>query len=616
MKITTIVCATAIAIVVASLNLSPELAPKAWAQTEPAAATETTLEPVIALAVTARGAWSPSINYVKDDLVTSRGSAWRAKRANINKVPGSTLPSTALDWERFAAGFNPLGAWLSNKTYHRDDLVLRQGSTWRALRTGLNKTPGLFPADWQQFAAVGAAGGNSVADGSAGAPSINFSSDPTTGIFSPSAGKIAMTAGGALFLHNIGTNNTAVGASALDSNTSGSANTAMGIAALGGNSTGGSNTAFGSFALADNSVGGENTALGALALSLSTGSNNTAVGSDALASNTTAGFNTAVGRKALSSTTTAGNNTAVGSSALTANTIGGFNTAVGFNALASNIGGDNNVAMGASALTASTGNRNVAVGDNALLSNTTGTNNVGLGQGALSGNTTALANTGIGRDALLANTTGANNIALGGFAGRHPTTPSNSIFIGNEGVAADTLTIKIGTTQATTFIAGIVGKTTAVADAIPVLIDSAGQLGTVSSSRRYKEDIQPMGDASGALLKLRPVTFRYKQPYADGGKPIQYGLIAEEVAEVLPDLAVFNKDGSPETVKYHLLPALLLNEYQGQQRTIERQETTIRIQAEQIAALERRLSSLEAALPRPGSTAGIIRPTSFTRAAP
>jgi hypothetical protein len=600
MKITTIVCATAIASG-ASLGLWAELAPEASAQTEPTP-TNTTPEPVVALAVTARGAWSPSVNYVKDDLVTSRGSAWRAKRANLNKVPGSTLPSTALDWERFAAGFNPLGAWLSNKIYHRDDLVLRQGSTWRALRTGLNKTPGLFPADWQQFAAVGAAGGNSVANGSAGAPSINFSGDSDTGIFSPSAGKIALVEDGVLFLHNLGGVNTALGNNALTSN-SGIANTAMGASALRNNTTGGNNTAVGNAALIGNTIGNNNTALGADALSFNAADSNTAVGSGALRLNMGGASNTAVGANVLASNDNGLSNTAVGNDALTANISGGFNTAVGRSALGSNSGGDNNVAIGASALLASTGNRNTAVGDNALVNNTSGTNNTALGRGALAGNTTALANTGIGRDALLANMTGADNIALGGFAGRFPTAPSKSIFIGNEGVAADTLTIKIGTTQATTFIAGIVGKTTAVADAIPVLIDSAGQLGTVSSSRRYKEEIQPMGDASAALLKLRPVTFRYKQPYADGSKPIQYGLVAEEVAEVLPDLAVFTSDGSPETVKYHLLPALLLNELQGQQRTITRQENTIKsqaehiaAQAEQMAALERRLSSLEVRL--------------------
>jgi hypothetical protein len=125
-----------------------------------------------------------------------------------------------------------------------------------------------------------------------------------------------------------------------------------------------------------------------------------------------------------------------------------------------------------------------------------------------------------------------------------------------------------------------------------------------------------MADASAPLRKLRPVTFRYKQPHDDGSKRIQYGLIAEEVAEVLPDLAVFNPDGSPETVKYHLLPSLLLNEVQGQQTTIERQEQTMRSQAEQIAALERRLSNLEAMLVRSGTAAGLPRPVSLTRAAP
>ena len=132
MKITTIVCEIA-AVTVASLCLSAVLAPGAMAQTGPAAA-DAAPEAPAPLVVRARGGWSPTVNYVKDDLVTSRGSAWRAKRANINKVPGSTAPSTALDWERFARGFNPLGAWVGSKTYHPDDLVLRLGSTWRALR--------------------------------------------------------------------------------------------------------------------------------------------------------------------------------------------------------------------------------------------------------------------------------------------------------------------------------------------------------------------------------------------------------------------------------------------------------------------------------------------------
>ena len=140
MKITAIVRRIAIAIV-ASLCLWPMLALRASAQTAP----ESNATEAVALELVARGAWSPSVNYVKDDLVTSRGSAWRARRANINKVPGSTAPSTALDWERFARGFNPFGAWLSTTTYHPDDLVLRLGSTWRARRTNLNVAPGFSP---------------------------------------------------------------------------------------------------------------------------------------------------------------------------------------------------------------------------------------------------------------------------------------------------------------------------------------------------------------------------------------------------------------------------------------------------------------------------------------
>jgi hypothetical protein len=194
----------------------------------------------------------------------------------------------------------------------------------------------------------------------------------------------------------------------------------------------------------------------------------------------------------------------------------------------------------------------------------------------------------VGQSALSANTTGTNNIAIGRLAGLQPTGSTSSIFIGNQGFAGDTATIKIGTqgTQATAFMAGISGVT--VANSAAVLIDtSTGQLGTVSSSRRYKADIQPMGDASSSLMRLRPVTFHYKKPYDDGTNAIQYGLIAEEVAEVLPGLAVFNKDGQPETVKYHLLPGLLLNEVQKQQKIIASQ-------AEQMAALRQDVDNLRA----------------------
>jgi hypothetical protein len=133
---------------------------------------------------------------------------------------------------------------------------------------------------------------------------------------------------------------------------------------------------------------------------------------------------------------------------------------------------------------------------------------------------------------------------------------------------------KVGT-QAKTVIAGVRGITTINPDAVPVMIDSAGQLGTISSSQRYKEDIRSMDDASSRLFRLRPVTFRYTQPFKDGAKPIQFGLIAEEVAAVFPELAVRNANGDVETVHYETLNVLLLNELQKQQQRIEQLERLV-----------------------------------------
>jgi hypothetical protein len=154
---------------------------------------------------------------------------------------------------------------------------------------------------------------------------------------------------------------------------------------------------------------------------------------------------------------------------------------------------------------------------------------------------------------------------------------TNNIHIGSQGSGADSGTIRIGTpaNQSSFFAAGVRGVTTANNDAIPVVIDSSGQLGTVNSSRRFKEDIRDMGDASRGLLRLRPVTFRYRKPFADGSEPIQYGLIAEEVAEVYPDLVAHSADGQIETVKYQVLDAMLLNELQRQQRMLEQQQREI-----------------------------------------
>ncbi len=206
---------------------------------------------------------------------------------------------------------------------------------------------------------------------------------------------------------------------------------------------------------------------------------------------------------------------------------------------------------------------------------------------ALANNTTGNSNTASGQNALENNTTGSNNIALGNDAGSSVTTGSANILIGNPGVAAESNTIRIGGgPQTKAFIDGIRGVTTGVANAIPVLIDSSGQLGTVSSSRRYKEDIRDMADSSSGLMKLRPVTFRYTKAYANGDRPVQPGLIAEEVFEVFPDLVVHDSEGEIETVQYHKLIPMLLNELQKQERQNQ-------IQGRRIAELMGRLSMLE-----------------------
>ncbi len=160
------------------------------------------------------------------------------------------------------------------------------------------------------------------------------------------------------------------------------------------------------------------------------------------------------------------------------------------------------------------------------------------------------------------------------------------------GAASDSGVIRIGASgsQTSFFAAGVSGTTTGLSGAVPVVIDSNGQLGTVSSSRRYKEDIQDMGEASSGLLRLRPVTFRYKQPYQDGSNPIDYGLIAEEVADVYPDLVAHSSDGQIETVQYQKLNAMLLNEVQKQHRQIQEQKEAM---TSEISALNARLSELE-----------------------
>jgi len=297
---------------------------------------------------------------------------------------------------------------------------------------------------------------------------------------------------------------------------------------------------------------------------------NTALGLNALLGNTTGSLNTAVGFQALQSNTTGLRNTATGAGALASNTTGTFNIATGVNALLNN----------------TVGGGNTATGFSALFSNTTGGANTATGGAALFNNTTGGANTATGVNALFNNTTGSGNTAIGAGAGQNVTLGSNNIHISNGGFAADDALIRIGTggTQTATFIAGIRGVTTGVDDALAVMIDSAGQLGTTSSSRRVKTDIRDLGDQSRPLHQLRPVSFRYRSHPPDG--PPQYGLIAEEVAEIYPELVLLDPDGQPAGVRYHVLPAMLLNELQRQARDITEQ-------ARELAELRAKVQELD-----------------------
>jgi trimeric autotransporter adhesin len=371
--------------------------------------------------------------------------------------------------------------------------------------------------------------------------------------------------------------NTAEGDNALLSLTTGEDNTAIGFNALASNTTGRGNTATGHFALHFN-TGDNNTATGDGALvSNNSGTNNTATGFAALGGNTTGKNNTATGFGALAGFfgvfNTGDNNTATGGFALQFNTAGTDNTANGVRALQGNLTGFNNTATGVNALLSNkNGSSNTANGVNALKDNT-GIGNTATGVNALLSNTTGMANTAIGVSALTFNTTGGSNIALGQSAGINLTTGSNNIEIGNPGVAGDSGKIRIGTvTHQNTFIAGIYGVT--VAKGVGVVVDPNGQLGTKGSSERLKADIRPMEKASEAIHALKPVTFRYKKEIDPDALP-QFGLVAEEVEKVSPDLVARDAEGKVYTVRYEAVNAMLLNEFLKEHRKVEQQEATI-----------------------------------------
>ena len=309
---------------------------------------------------------------------------------------------------------------------------------------------------------------------------------------------------------------------------------------------------------------------------------------------TTAGSNTATGFGALQNNGATAN-TANGANALFSNTIGIQNTATGFNALLNNTAGGHNTANGFSA----------------LQSNTTGNNNTANGQGALNLLTTGSFNTADGQGALKSLTTGSNNVALGFSAGQTLTTGSNNIDIGNVGVAGDTGVTRIGNSPTTTatFIAGISGK--AVANGVGVIVNSSGQLGTILSSARFKTDIKPMDKASEAILALSPVTFRYKQDVEPDGVP-QFGLIAEEVEKVNPDLVVRDEAGKVTTVRYEAVNAMLLNEFLKEHKRVEEQQSKIEKQEAAIARQQKQIEALTAGLQKVSAQLELNKPTQQT----
>jgi len=335
----------------------------------------------------------------------------------------------------------------------------------------------------------------------------------------------------------------------------------------------------------------QNTAFGKGALlGNTTGTKDSAFGFDTLSSNTTGDLNTANGFDALLGNTVGFANTAIGADGLAANTAGYQNTATGAFALGTNTTGFSNTATGEEALYSNTtGSGNTAVGSSALLFNTTGERNIAIGGAALGLNTTGAQNIAIGAEALYNTVSGGGNIALGISAGYQLENGSGNIYIGNFGHPTESSTIRIGdpTGNPRTFIAGIV---TSPVFGLPVVVNGKGRLGIQASSVRYKRDIHDMAEASDRLMSLRPVTFRYME---DPNGALQYGLIAEEVAQVYPELVAYGDDGKPLSVAYHMLPAMLLNELQKQVRENRRKDAQIAALQQQVEALQKETERID-----------------------
>ena len=521
----------------------------------------------VALPGGARG-WTPPVG---DCLERGGRYAWSVTAAAVSR----DAQAAALDWATpylFEVEKGPSADELARAvvTIERRLEADRGGEERSSERTAVASSPRAMPSSGRD-----ALGGEALASPTIGTRITSAASSPTLGDASLTVSQqVHLDASSAvfknsqLFLWDDSDGNTALGRNALASIDYGHGNTAVGRQALSLSTRGetysafweGSrNTAIGDRALQSNTSGFRNTASGRYALRMNTtGNGNTATGYGTLAYNTTGSGNTATGSYSLP-VSIGSFNTANGSGALNQNTVGGSNTASGFSSLALN----------------NTGNFNTAHGTNALRSNTAGHRNAALGA-----------------KALYSNSSGSNNSALGYSAG-HFSVGSNNIMIHNNGgsSSSESHVLRIGQGNAigegpfpdsslqSVFIQGIFGQPVD-GSAGGVMIDSSGKLGMADSTRVVKQDIQDLGPLADRLLDLRPVGFRYRRDAAtDPDSPLQFGLIAEEVAEVFPELVIFDAEGKPQTVKYHLLSSLLLGELQRQH--------------EDLALLRSRLDALE-----------------------
>ena len=414
-----------------------------------------------------------------------------------------------------------------------------------------------------------------------------------------------------LLANQTGSGNTAVGTSALLRNVSGSANTALGNGALQGCNACSQNTATGDAALGFGE-GTANTATGFEAMYAASGNYNTATGAGAFSNNggnlnTATGYqalggvvavpavnsgndNTATGANTLFSNTIGHDNTATGYDALHYNTSGYYNTATGQDALLGNTTGYSNTAAGQQALVENTtGNENTASGSAALRTNRSGSNNTAFGSLSLYSNTSGIDNTAIGKGALY-NSTGGQNIAVGFQSGHNLTSGSNNVDIGNQGMPGESGVIRIGapSTHAAAYVAGIYGTSVS---GNAVVVSPTGQLGVVVSSERFKTAVVPMGDLSEKMQQLRPVSFHLK---TDPEGPLQYGLIAEEVAKVYPDLVIRDGNGRIDGVRYDELAPMLLNEVQKLSARNDAQAAQIRDLKKMVLEMHAGLLKLQA----------------------